>query len=643
MRPLGVPRPFPPTWIDELRQAMVWSDRDQRWSDADVLDLVDAATALDAWLHDPRSYSKKQHKHAWESAIADLGTAADLVGPCLAAALGSGLTVALAATAPLPGADPAAGRPAAQAALAALRARWTNPAVVEAAWFDIADACRDPGTSYETIAARRDLFWRLIRTADRNAHELGSTIAGVLDDHATDVIAARVELGDIPGPRPHGWPELGDLAGLSEADRMNLARRVLAAPTTPVHHVVWVAFDRAGLTGMVEAVGRITFYDGGWVRETLEHKSGNLSQLPPELTNPDSWVSHEDLPDGSRIVLARVDLGTGAFSDAPRVAAEQAQAVVAVASFHAGDRLWQALDGYLHAVDGRVIGGSLFHDPLTEISDIRADLRLTGSELSPLATTLGPQLPVTDPALTEAIDVLHWWHDTQDRPPLAGVGLDVRVVEWVASRVLATAPVVGRAWYDYLDGYLANAWINDHIRNKLHRVVFQAVHNLRQQTVDPKDHAALARLQAAVVTYGAGRRYDFHLDQALAALPTLMTIYPIHDRLGRRINTLADHLASPSALDAWCRTLKHRWDQTLARLRRTRNALAHGGPITPGTIRTVHRFGRRLAGWALSLTLEGLLNGTGAVAAHNAVRRQDDAWRAGVPTAASINDALFPP
>jgi hypothetical protein len=42
----------PPTWVDELSQAMTSSDR--RWSEADVLDVVAAAADLDAWLRDPR-------------------------------------------------------------------------------------------------------------------------------------------------------------------------------------------------------------------------------------------------------------------------------------------------------------------------------------------------------------------------------------------------------------------------------------------------------------------------------------------------------------------------------------------------------------------------------------------------------------
>lgn len=642
MLPLGYPRPYPPTWIDEFRQAMAWTDRDPRWSDANVLDLVVAAEDVDAWLHDPRPYNRVQHKRAWESALADLGAAADLVGPRLATVLGRDLRAAIAATGALPGADPTPGRPAAQAALAGLRARWTDSAVVEAAWLDIADACRDPGIPYETIAARRDLFWQLIRAADRNAPELGSALAGVLDDHAMDVMTAQIQLGDILSPDPNGSPKPGELAGLSEAERMDLGRRILTAATSSGHHVVWVAFDRASLGGMIETVGPIAFYDGRWVYEILKDKGPNFSQLPPELTNPDSWVDQEYLPDGSRVVLARVDLGTGAFPDAPRVAAEQAQAVVALASFHAGDRYWRPLDGHIHAVGGRVVSLSHFHDPLTETSDIQADRHPTGSELARLATTLGPQLPVTDQALTEAIDALHWWQDSQDRSPLAAV-LDVRVLELVSARVLATAPIARRAWYDYLDSYLATAWVLMHVRNKLHRVVFQALHNYRHQTVDPKDHARLAALQAAVITYGAGRGYELRLDQALVALPILTTIYPIHDQLGRRIHTLATRLASPSALDTWCRTLEEHWAQTLARLRRTRNALTHGGPTTPGVSDTVYRFGRQLAGWALSLTLEGLLDGTGAAAAHDDVRERDGTWRTGVPTAASINDALFPP
>jgi hypothetical protein len=43
--------------------------------------------------------------------------------------------------------------------------------------------------------------------------------------------------------------------------------------------------------------------------------------------------------------------------------------------------------------------------------------------------------------------------------------------------------------------------------------------------------------------------YDFHNDRALAALPELASIYPVHDQLGRRVHTLARRLSTPAQLE----------------------------------------------------------------------------------------------
>ena len=430
----------PPTWVDEVSQAMTSSDR--RWSEADVLDVVAAAADLDAWLRDPRPYEGRFHRQGWESAVDDLDTAAGLIGSRLRAALGRDLTSALSATAGLPGSDPTPTRPAGQTALAGLRARWVDPAVLEAAWSDIADGCRDHRTPDETVAARRDLFWQLVRAADRNTQELGRLLAGVLDDYALVVEMARVRLGDLPNPGPGAWPRHDQPAWLGEPERIGLCQRLLAMLPMPAHDVVWVAFDRASLDGTTQTVGPISFYDGAWVRATLEHNGPGRSQLPAELTSPDSPLRSPDLPKGDRVVLARVDLGTGIFPDAPRVAAEQAQAVVTVASVRAGDRYWRPLDGYIHATDGRVTGWSSFGLPFQR-ADVAPDLDRTADELGTLAATLGPRLPVADPALTETIDALGWWQSATDQPPLAAIVLDVRVLELVAARV------TNGAWHDY--------------------------------------------------------------------------------------------------------------------------------------------------------------------------------------------------
>jgi hypothetical protein len=632
--PTGGAAPSPPTWIDELGQAMAWPDR--RWNDDDVLDLVLAVADTYAWLHDPRPYRRRWHEQGWESAIADFHHAAAQVGPHLQAALSLDLATALTATTGLPGPDPAPRRATAQAEITGLRARWADPTVLEAAWLDVADACRDPRTPYTTIAVRRDLFWQLVRAADRNTRDLRSGLTGILEDSALGIHLVRVRLGEIPTPEPGGWPGRDDAAGLDENTRLDLCRRLLTASTGYGHHVVWVAFDRARLNGVMQTVGPITFYRGDWVRGNLENSGPNLDQVPAELTNPDSSFDFRLLPEGDRIVLARVDLGSGTFTDAPRLAAEQAQAVVALASFHAGDRYWQPRPGYVHAIDGRVTA-SFVKDP-RDPRDRSSTFDSTADELARLSSTLGPQLPVTDPALTEAVAALHWWQDAEQQLPLPAIVLDVRVLELVASRVTTDS-----TWYGYLHSHHAAAWVRQQILNTLLDVVYAAVNNYAYQQVDPSEHDKLETLKRQVLGSASGKRFGFHLDEALAVLPTVAGTYPIHDDLGRRVRTLADQLSSPSALDSWCQDLEVRWFRALARLRRTRNALAHGGPLTPGCTDTVHGFARRLAGRALSRTLEGLLDGRSAVTAHDDFRDQADAWRAGVRHAASVHDALFRP
>jgi hypothetical protein len=339
-----------------------------------------------------------------------------------------------------------------------------------------------------------------------------------------------------------------------------------------------------------------------------------------------------DLPKGDRIVLARVDLGTGIFPDAPRVAAEQAQAVVTVASVRAGDRYWRPLDGYIHATDGRVTGWSSFGQPLQR-ADVAPDLDRTADELGTLATTLGPRLPVVDPALTETIDALGWWQTATDQPPLAAIVLDVRVLDLVAARV------TNGAWQDYLDSYHRDDWIRSRIISTLHSTVFAAMRGYH--IVPLSEHPQLAGLEATLFEPISAGRHVFYADRALAALPTLARIWPVHDHLGRQLHTLAVHLSSPAALEDWRQALGDRWTRARGRLQRVRNALAHGGPLTQAAD-TVHRLAHQRAGKALSVTLEALLDGRGAVKAHGDARSRMTAWRNGVVGAASVHDAVFP-
>src|SRR4029453_11528431 len=234
----------------------------------------------------------------------------------------------------------------------------------------------------------------------------------------------------------------------------------------------------------------------------------------------------------------------------------------------------------------------------------------------------------------ETIDALGWWQSATDQPPLAAIVLDVRVLELVAARV------TNGAWQDYLDSYHRDDWIRSRIISTLHSVVFAAMRG--SHVVPPSEHPQLAALKATLFEPIPDGRHLFHADRAVAALPILARIWPVHDHLGRHLRTLAADLSSPAALEVWCRALGDRWPRARARLQRVRNALAHGGPLTPAAD-TVHRLAHQRAGKALSFTLEALLDGRGAAKAHEDARNRMTAWRNGVSGAASVHDALFPP
>ena len=68
MPPFNAPRTYPPSWIDQLRSAVL--SPDVHWTPAEEVSIVAATRALQGWLADRRPYDG-QHKQGWKSAIAD--------------------------------------------------------------------------------------------------------------------------------------------------------------------------------------------------------------------------------------------------------------------------------------------------------------------------------------------------------------------------------------------------------------------------------------------------------------------------------------------------------------------------------------------------------------------------------------------
>ena len=214
------------------------------------------------------------------------------------------------------------------------------------------------------MALLRDLSWELIRAGDYGVEEMSRLLAAVLTDSEFLITEARLWLGDI-AESDVTWPPPDRDAGLTEDQQLALCRRLVTKLPVAGRHVVWVAFDRAGPGNAHLKVGPVTFWNCEWVRAVLEQGGPNLDHIPAELKAADGLFHIDILPPDRDVMLARVDLGVGVFTDPVRHAGEQAEAVVALAGFHVGDAKLRRPPGHLSAIDGRVRSTGTFSHDLT--------------------------------------------------------------------------------------------------------------------------------------------------------------------------------------------------------------------------------------------------------------------------------------
>ncbi|MEU8365329.1 hypothetical protein AB0C27_55875 [Nonomuraea sp. NPDC048882] len=222
----------PPTALDEVREALAWDPDRPWWSERDVLDAVVAADEVAGWLADPRPYNTGKHRAAWAGAIDDLIDSLSRLGPHAQKALADELAATRAALAGFPGQADRPDRAPAQTAVETLRRRWNDPLVWEAAWRDLLDACRDDGTSYDVLAARRDLLWRLAASTQRPPLDLSERLSSVLDRSPCAVPQARLRLGESTAALPGAETEPDAHPEVSEEELLELCRRLLLQPPT---------------------------------------------------------------------------------------------------------------------------------------------------------------------------------------------------------------------------------------------------------------------------------------------------------------------------------------------------------------------------------------------------------------------------
>jgi hypothetical protein len=162
-----------------------------------------------------------------------------------------------------------------------------------------------------------------------------------------------------------------------------------------------------------------------------------------------------------------------------------------------------------------------------------------------------------------------------------------------------------------------------------------------QTIANQADKDYLQKLGQRITTYQPGG-YALDLREGFNALPELARIFDPHDNIGRRVQDAVSRFTLP-ALPAWLADLETEWKLTLGRLRRVRNALAHGGPVDDESAETVQAFVEQLARLSLAVALQGLLEAKTVAVANQERKQWIDRWKTALPTAANVPDALVGP
>lgn len=626
---------MPRTWTELLQNLLSDAVR----AEPNGVLLVPHAAIDDAigWLGDPRPY-ESHHMQAWASCFDDADATFNALGPRLAhvvAPMSTTALVALTALRNLRRAPEAAARDAAIETLTTLRSALQQQEALSTAWHDLVDAAKEPA-NLDTLRFRARCLVDLLRRAERSVDSMVRVIEGVLADGALWQLEARTLLGDVAASAEFVWPLPDAAGGLTADQRAALCGRLVAAPPGERHHVVWVAFDHAGVhvhPGVT--VAGVQFYDGDLIRSAIAAGSA-VTPLPDELFT--SRVSEHDIPTGN-VVMARVDLGRRTIGDAPSLARQLARTLVEAAVFQASIErgvAWFPLDDYLHFVDGRYAGGSQ-HARREPIPLGRLAQEAVGAELQSLADTA-----LNDPewhaARLKSLEALTWFRKAVELDAAPRLMLDVRVLEVVAVRARSD----DATWWRYLDDFWKHAWVRHQM---FEGIAYALQHCLRTGFVsppelDPEAFNAASELIAGVVRTLDQLHYEVDVIAGIPLLPQLADLFSPYSIWGCRLRTLAHRSASAAALRHWADALEKDWDRLRQRTQRSRNALTHGGPVQADVIDAAARFAHQLAAFALSEELTAVGGRIDSGAGHGGLADNANSWRAYLTTASDASSAL---
>jgi hypothetical protein len=592
------------TTVDALRNAI---HRSRNAQQADAFSTTAALDELDAWLRDDRQWSRGQVQH-WRDLIDDLTRLAGEIKSLARGPRGSALENSINDLRRIRGGlggardrvpDEADRRMLGRAS-ASLRRAISAPSLTSDAWSQITRWAReDPMKADHAIVVLADL----LTLRDHKGWDLVDHVDRTLGNKNLDVSLARGHRGPVA--------DVNSSAGASPSERLNLAKALIENSSPARVSIVWLEFVQATLRHppVLPLGENVVLVNGDFLRQAMRHPQ-DFWELPSELSSPDSifrvWFgdhtesdSGEPEPkDGDPRVYARIVVAPQAPKRALQAARLTAAFLVAYGALNGDNRdTWILANNYAIADDHWSIGGYSFN---AEQSRRALSGENTAATLARQAELLGPRLPISEGNLETAARLAIWLQDAVATDNPARVLLCDRVIEQVCgwagfgepSRFISA--VIRPSWiYGELRREIDDAWWS--LRSDLGNVAPPRLAEIEIWRPHPP-HASIHHIGPAFDPRVIIERLDELTDAA-----------PHGSRSARQLSLLRERATQRRAMSRRLDELEATFERRDRRLRRTRNALMHGGPLARRTVDDSATFAEVLARHALSPAVDFLL------------------------------------
>lgn len=627
-------------WLAELREHT--NRKETVTCRAGYMQLTAIADEIETACADAREHGKQQLP-SWESIAADIDDSLEWIGPDLrslvdtpARAVLDGINNDLLITGSGGGRQiDDTKRPFVARQTAALKAVLDHDDVLVAAWRDLVRACQDNDhTRYpsERIAFLRDTLVALseYHKQDRRHFSPIETAVQVLAGNRFSVEHAQAMVGDPVDESTQVNPYAPSV--LTEDERADLAARCVSDRPQVGQYVVWFRL-REGYLRKDPCVthGDITFYEAQSLASLLaNHDSARevLNVVPEELLTDeiremqlsgkvDDYKGFQYEPG---LVYARVIVHDVEYHLATETARMHLEALLAVVGVH--DDMWKILGGHLFFdaspgtwnLPGAMWGPKVADPPTTfyQNDHFATDLANATSSGRLITAGIAQQL---QPSLRLLSALTSTPRDNAEAVVMAAVRAIEHCNAW-------SAPTARLHWNAFIDAYLLDEYTLTTFARRVASDVFAAaVHYLPDHTRGAVPPAELEAIKKDIVVEDGGWGTRIDMTKTVVHVPSLRTIYADH-WLARQLAETGDILPSGAALGTAFDGEKQRVDARVKRLKRSRNAAIHGGPLSHAACDTIADFATTLARQALNTIIWA--NVTGQQVDAYATNRRDE-------------------